>query len=124
MLGNFSIGDYFRQEMLPWAYEILTSDKYFDMPKDKLYFTYLPSDLATRELWLKCGVASDHLIPLSGNFWQIGEGPCGPNTEVFFDRGETYDVEKKGIATPSLFQSPSELDALTRKTYRPGGRLV
>lgn len=97
MLGNFSIGDYFREEMLPWAYEILTSEKYFDMPKDKLYFTYLPSDLATRALWLKCGVNENHLIPLEDNFWQIGEGPCGPNTEVFFDRGGKYDPEKRGI---------------------------
>ena len=132
MLGNFSIGDYFRQEMLPWAYEILTSDKYFDMPKDKLYFTYLPSDLATRELWLKCGVASDHLIPLSGNFWQIGEGPCGPNTEVFFDRGETYDVEKKGIALLAndlendryieiwgiVFSQFNAVDGLKREDYK------
>ncbi len=132
MLGNFSIGDYFRQEMLPWAYEILTSDKYFDMPKDKLYFTYLPSDLATRELWLKCGVASDHLIPLSGNFWQIGEGPCGPNTEVFFDRGEKYDAAKKGIALLAndlendryieiwgiVFSQFNAVDGLKREDYK------
>ncbi len=97
MLGNFSIGDYFRDEMLPWAYEILTSDEYFAMPKDKLYFTYLPTDFATRDLWLKCGVQADHLIALEGNFWQIGAGPCGPNTEVFFDRGEDYDPKKLGI---------------------------
>ena len=98
MLGNFSIGDYFRQEMLPWAFEILTSEKYFAMPKDKLYFTYLPTDVETRDLWLKCGVSADHLIPLEDNFWQIGEGPCGPNTEVFFDRGEKYDVKKQGVS--------------------------
>ncbi len=98
MLGNFSIGDYFRSEMLPWAYEILISDRYFAMPKEKLYFTYLPSDLETRDLWLKCGVSADHLIPLLDNFWQIGEGPCGPNTEVFFDRGENYDVKKQGVS--------------------------
>lgn len=97
MLGNFSIGDYFRNEMLPWAYEILTSEKYFAMNKNNLYFTYLPSDLTTRDLWLKCGVQADHLIPLSGNFWQIGEGPCGPNTEVFYDRGEKYDPHHQGI---------------------------
>ena len=97
MLGNFSIGDYFRDEMLPWAYEILTSEEYFAMPKDKLYFTYLPTDIPTRDLWLKCGVKSDHLIPLEGNFWQIGDGPCGPNTEVFFDRGEKYDTKNLGV---------------------------
>ncbi|MFA5421534.1 MAG: alanine--tRNA ligase [Bacilli bacterium] len=97
MLGNFSIGDYFRDEMLPWAFEILTSNQYFGMPKDNLYFTYLPTDLTTKRLWLKCGVAADHLIPLEDNFWQIGEGPCGPNTEVFFDRGSAYDPHGKGV---------------------------
>ena len=97
MLGNFSIGDYFRKEIVKWAYEILTSDKYFGMDKDKLYVTYHPSDLETRELWIKEGMDPEHLIPLEGNFWQIGEGPCGPNTEVFFDRGEKWDPEHKGV---------------------------
>ena len=97
MLGNFSIGDYFRKEAIQFAHEILTSDKYFGMPEDKLYFTYLPTDLETKKFWLAEGVAEDHLIPLEGNFWQIGEGPCGPNTEVFFDRGEKYDPEHIGI---------------------------
>lgn len=88
MLGNFSIGDYFRKEIVEWAFDILTNDKYFGMDKDKLYVTYHPTDLETRELWIKQGMNPEHLIPLEGNFWQIGEGPCGPNTEVFFDRGE------------------------------------
>ncbi|HKM10803.1 MAG TPA: alanine--tRNA ligase [Bacilli bacterium] len=97
MLGNFSIGDYFRESAIPWAFEILTSPKYFAMPVDKLYFTYLPTDLDTRNLWLKCGVKADHLIPLEGNFWQIGTGPCGPNTEVFFDRGPAFDPDNRGL---------------------------
>ena len=97
MLGNFSIGDYFRKEVVAWAYEILTSNKYFDLPKEKLYVTYHPDDLETRELWIKAGLDETHLIPLAGNFWQIGEGPCGPNTEVFFDRGEKWDPEHIGI---------------------------
>jgi alanyl-tRNA synthetase len=97
MLGNFSIGDYFRNEVIPWAFEILTSEKYFAMPKDKLYFTYNPSDEDTHKLWLAQGVAEDHLIPLEGNYWEIGEGPAGPNTEVFFDRGEKYDPEHLGV---------------------------
>ena len=96
MLGNFSIGDYFRKEVIPWAFEILTSPKWFDLDKDKLYFTYNPSDLDTFELWKKQGVEESHLIPLEGNYWQIGEGPCGPNTEVFFDRGEKYDPKHLG----------------------------
>lgn len=97
MLGNFSIGDYFRKEVIPWAMEILTSEEEgFGMPLDKLYATYNPADTESRDLWIKCGMAPDHLVPLEGNFWQIGEGPCGPNTEVFFDRGEKYDPEHLG----------------------------
>jgi alanyl-tRNA synthetase len=97
MLGNFSIGDYFRKEIVAWAYEILTSPEYFAMPKEKIYVTYNPSDVETRDLWIKEGLASDHLVPLEGNYWQIGEGPCGPNTEVFFDRGEKHDPNKLGV---------------------------
>ncbi len=97
MLGNFSIGDYFRKEAIAYAFEILTGEAYFAMPKDKLYFTYLPTDMDTKKCWLSEGVDENHLIPLEGNFWQIGEGPCGPNTEVFFDRGEKYDPEHVGI---------------------------
>lgn len=96
MLGNFSIGDYFRKEIVKWAFEILTSSEYFDMPKDKIYVTYNPSDLDTRELWIKEGLDPDHLIALEGNYWQIGSGPCGPNTEVFFDRGPKYDPDGLG----------------------------
>ncbi len=97
MLGNFSIGDYFRKEVIPWAFEILTSKDYFDMDKNKLYFTYNPDDHETHDLWMKCGVEEDHLIPLEGNYWEIGEGPAGPNTEVFFDRGDKYDPNHLGV---------------------------
>ena len=97
MLGCFSIGDYFRKEIIEWAYEILTSPKWFDLPKEKLYFTYNPSDLDTFELWQKQGVDKSHLIALEGNYWEIGEGPCGPNTEVFFDRGDKWDPEHLGV---------------------------
>lgn len=97
MLGCFSIGDYFRKEIIEWAFEILTSKKYFDMPVDKLYFTYNPMDKETHDYWMKQGVKEDHLIPLEGNYWEIGEGPAGPNTEVFFDRGEKYDPNHLGI---------------------------
>ena len=97
MLGNFSIGDYFRNEIVPWAFDILTNEKYFGLDKNKLYVTYHPSDLETRALWIKQGLAEDHLIPLEGNFWQIGEGPCGPNTEVFYDRGEKRDPNHLGV---------------------------
>lgn len=97
MMGNFSIGDYFRNEVLPWAFELLTSDKWFGMDKNKLYITYYPNDHATRDLWIKCGMSPDHLIPLEDNFWEIGEGPCGPDTEIFYDRGESYDKRGKEL---------------------------
>ena len=96
MLGNFSIGDYFRDEVLPWAFELLTSEEWFGIEVDKLYFTYYPNDEATFNKWQECGVKKDHLIPVEGNFWEIGEGPCGPDTEIFFDRGESYDPENLG----------------------------
>ena len=98
MLGNFSIGDYFRAEVIPWAYELLTDENTgFGIPVEKLYMTYSPLDQATKDLWIKCGVPEDHLIPLEGNFWEIGKGPGGPDTEMFFDRGEEYDPEHLGV---------------------------
>ncbi|MCD8204404.1 MAG: alanine--tRNA ligase [Coprobacillus sp.] len=97
MLGNFSIGDYFRKEAIEFAAEILTSPDYYDMPIDKLYITYFPTDLEAKKYWMENGISEDHLIPLEHNFWEIGEGPCGPNTEVFFDRGDKYDPERKGV---------------------------
>lgn len=97
MLGNFSIGDYFRNEVIPWAVELLTDEKWFAFPKDKLYITHHPDDIASRDLWIKCGIDPTHLIPLEDNFWEIGSGPCGPDTEIFFDRGEKYDPDHLGI---------------------------
>ncbi len=98
MMGNFSIGDYFRNEVIPWAFELLTNEETgFGIPVEKLYMTYSPLDQATHDLWVKCGVPDDHLIPLEGNFWEIGKGPGGPDTEMFFDRGEAYDPDHLGI---------------------------
>lgn len=96
MLGNFSIGDYFRNEVIPWAYELLTSEQYFAIPVEKLYITYHPTDLETKNLWIKMGIPSSHMVPCEHNFWEIGEGPCGPNTEMFIDRGEKYDPDHLG----------------------------
>ena len=97
MLGNFSIGDYFRKEVIPWAVELLTSEKWFAFPKEKLYITYHPRDLDTKKCWMDAGIEESHLVPKEDNFWEIGEGPCGPDTEIFFDRGEKYDPDKLGI---------------------------
>ena len=68
MLGNFSVGDYFKAEVIPWALELLTSPDWFGWDKNKLYMTYYPEDKATKELWEKAGVAPDHLIPVEDNF--------------------------------------------------------
>lgn len=97
MLGNFSIGDYFRKEVIPWAWELLTSEKWFNFPKERLYVTYHPDDLETKKCWLEVGVEESHLIKKEDNFWEIGEGPCGPDTEVHFDRGEKFDPEHIGV---------------------------
>ena len=97
MLGNFSIGDYFRKEALTWAYEILFSEKWFALDKKNIYFSYYPEDLETKAMWMKLGVEEERLIPLKDNFWEIGDGPCGPCTEIFYDRGVKYDPENIGI---------------------------
>ena len=97
MLGNFSIGDYFRKEVIPWATEILFDEKWFGFPKEKIYITYHPDDLETKRCWMAAGIEESHLIIKEDNFWEIGEGPCGPDTEVHFDRGEKYDPEHVGI---------------------------
>ena len=97
MLGNFSIGDYFRKEVIPWAVELLTSEKWFNFPKEKLYMTYHPDDLETKKCWMDAGIEESHLITKEDNFWEIGEGPCGPDTEVHFDRGEKFDPEHIGL---------------------------
>ena len=97
MLGNFSIGDYFRDEALAYAWEMLTSSKYFDFPAEKLYITYYPDDKDTFNRWVELGVDASHLVPIEDNFWEIGAGPSGPDTEIFFDRGEAYDPENIGL---------------------------
>ena len=86
MLGNFSIGDYFKDEAIEMAYELLTSDKYFGFPKEKLYFTVYESDDDAYNKWLSLGVDESHIVRLESNFWEIGEGPCGPDSEIFYDR--------------------------------------
>ena len=87
-VGNFSIGDYFRDEAITWAYELLTSPEWFDFPKDKLYMTYYPDDKDSYNRWIEVGVDPSHLIPIEDNFWEIGAGPSGP------DKKSSLTVEK------------------------------
>ncbi len=92
MMGNFSIGDYFKEEVIPWAWEFLTSEKWLGLDPNRLYVTYYPEDPETKTLWMdKVGLPEDHIIPVEDNFWDIGAGPCGPDTEIFYDRGEKYN---------------------------------
>ncbi|VEU76120.1 alanine--tRNA ligase [Mycoplasmopsis columboralis] len=92
MLGNFSIGDYFKKEAIAFAVDFLLNELKLD--KNRLYFTYYYEDLETKSEWMSHGFAEEQLIPgdKSTNFWEVGSGPCGPNTEIFYDRGQKYDT--------------------------------
>ncbi|MBJ7897070.1 alanine--tRNA ligase [Bacillus atrophaeus] len=101
MLGNFSIGDYFKEEAITWAWEFLTSEKWIGFDDELLSVTVHPEDDEAYELWAKkIGVPEERIIRLEGNFWDIGEGPSGPNTEIFYDRGEAYGNDP---ADPELY---------------------
>lgn len=91
MLGNFSFGDYFKKEATAWAWEFCT--KVLEMPVDKLYVTIYENDDEAFEIWTKQnGVDPSHIVRLgkADNFWEHGSGPCGPCSEIYFDRGEKY----------------------------------
>ncbi|MGF3076469.1 alanine--tRNA ligase [Facklamia sp. P12945] len=91
MLGNWSIGDYFKEEAIQWAWEFLTSEKWLNFDPNRLYVTYYPEDEETKQIWIeKCGLDEDHIVAVADNFWDIGAGPCGPDSEIFYDRGENY----------------------------------
>lgn len=91
MLGNFSIGDYFKEEAITWAWEFLTSPEWIAFDPDKLSVTIYPDDDEAYRLWHeKIGIPEERIIKLEHNFWDIGEGPSGPNTEIFYDRGEAF----------------------------------
>lgn len=95
MLGNFSFGDYFKKEATAWAWEFCT--QVLEMPVDKLYITIYENDDEAFDIWTKQnGVAPDHIVRLgkADNFWEHGSGPCGPCSEIHFDRGEKYGCGK------------------------------
>lgn len=85
MLGNFSFGDYFKNDAIHWAWEFLT--EVIKLDKSKLYVTIYPDDQEAHDLWLDAGMPEDHIYKLDDNFWEIGEGPCGPDSEIFYDLG-------------------------------------
>ena len=98
MLGNWSLGDYFKKEAISWSYEFLTDEKWLGIDKDKLYFTcfagdeHAPRDMAAFETWRSMGVDEDHIffLPKENNWWGPAgiTGPCGPDTEMFIDTGK------------------------------------
>lgn len=97
MLGNFSIGDYFKKEAITWAFEFLTDSKWLDISKDRLYITIYSLDREAYNTWRGLGVEKEHIILLESNFWEIGPGPSGPDSEIFYDRGEDFDPDKIGL---------------------------
>ncbi|MGG0260165.1 alanine--tRNA ligase [Bacillus mycoides] len=104
MLGNWSLGDYFKKEAIPWSWEFLTSEEWLNIPKENLFFTIFegdndaPRDMESYSLWKEMGVSDDHLffMPKEHNWWgPAGEtGPCGPDTEMFIDTGKPLCSEK------------------------------
>ena len=94
MLGNFSFGDYFKKESLTWGVEFLTQKLGF--PMDKLWATVYLDDEETIGIWKGLGMNPDHIVRLGkeDNFWEIGLGPCGPDSEIFYDRGEEFGCGK------------------------------
>ena len=97
MLGNFSIGDYFKEEAIQFAWEFLTSEKWIGFPKEKLYISVYTDDDEAYRVWTEiCGVDPSHILKTDDNFWEIGKGPGGPDSEIFYDRGEKYDPQGLG----------------------------
>lgn len=110
MLGNFSIGDYFKKEAIMYAWEFLTDKKWIGFDPAKLYVTIYKDDQEAYEIWRNViGLSDERIIKgdKDTNFWEIGTGPCGPNTEIFYDRGEKYDPEQLGL---KLLQDDLEND--------------
>lgn len=95
MLGNFSFGDYFKKEVIPWAWEFLT--EVLELPKDKLWITVYPKDQEAYDLWHDvCGVPAERIVKLDDNWWEIASGgPCGPDSEIHIDLGE-----ERGCGSP------------------------
>ncbi|MGA7244106.1 MAG: alanine--tRNA ligase, partial [Terracidiphilus sp.] len=108
MLGNFSIGDYFKRDAIAYAWELVTSDQWFGIPKDRLYVTIfegadgVPRDDEAEKFWIETGVPKERIFQygLKDNFWQMGEtGPCGPCSEIFYDMG-IEAAETPGVDLP------------------------
>ncbi len=105
MLGNFSIGDYFKREAIEFAWELLTSEEYFGIDKSLLYITVYKEDQEALNIWKSVGVEEERIFIMDKdtNFWDLGQGPCGPSSEIFFDKGVEYDSRTaKELIEPDL----------------------
>ncbi|WP_231037962.1 alanine--tRNA ligase [Pectinatus frisingensis] len=97
MLGNFSFGDYFKEEVIPWAWDFLTKE--LELPADKLWVSIYPKDDEAYKIWTeKTTVNPQQIIKLEDNFWEIGTGPCGPDSEIYIDLGEERGCGKPDCA--------------------------
>ena len=97
MLGNFSIGDYFKKEAIFYAWDFLTNKNWIGFDKDKMYVSVYIDDEEAYDIWVNdIGIDPNRILKSKDNYWQIGVGPCGPNSELFYDRGEKYDPEGLG----------------------------
>ena len=97
MLGNFSFGDYFKADAIPWAWEFLT--EVCGLPREKLWVSIYPNDDEAEQIWLKQpGLNPKHIVRLEDNFWEIGPGPCGPDSEIYIDLGEERGCGKETCA--------------------------
>ena len=103
MLGNWSIGDYFKEDSLKYSWEFLTSPKWIGFDPDRIYVTMYPDDDETYRIWTEViGLNPKHILKSNDNYWQIGEGPCGPDSEIYYDRGPEFDPE--GIGEDLFFK--------------------
>jgi len=101
MLGNFSIGDYFKEETITWAWEFLTGPQWIGFAPERLSVTIHPEDEEAFRIWNeKISIPAERIVKLEDNFWDIGEGPCGPCTEIFYDRGDKYGDLSDPDCTP------------------------
>lgn len=131
MLGNFSFGDYFKKQAIEWAYEFTL--EYLKIPKDKLLITIYSGDTETFHIWLSLGIEKNKIIELKDNFWEIGVGPCGPCTEIYYDTGkcekENCDLECECgrylefwnlVFTENYKNENGEFEELTKKNIDTG----
>jgi alanyl-tRNA synthetase len=100
MLGNFSIGDYFKEEAIDWAYTLLT--KNWGLDKKRIWVSIYPDDDEALKIWRKIGIPEEKIVRLEDNFWQMGEeGPCGPDSEIYYDLGEDFYCDNPSLGPKS-----------------------